>query len=44
MPFDGFLGMNFSSVNYISPGAANYTYYQRKHNPCSIHNGIAKNA
>jgi hypothetical protein len=40
---DNFLGMNYSSVDYISPGSPNYTYYERKHDPCSLYNSIANN-
>ncbi|KAF7970170.1 hypothetical protein HWV62_35224 [Athelia sp. TMB] len=43
MPYDNYLGLNFSSTNYITPGAADYVYYERKHNPCSLHNSIANN-
>jgi hypothetical protein len=40
---DGYVGFNYASVNYIEPGAPDYIYYVRKHNPCAIHNSIANN-
>ncbi|PWN50006.1 hypothetical protein IE53DRAFT_387729 [Violaceomyces palustris] len=36
MPYDGYTGFNYTSKNYITPGAKDYAYYQRKHNPCAI--------
>ncbi|KAJ7210233.1 hypothetical protein C8J57DRAFT_1733655 [Mycena rebaudengoi] len=30
---DEFYGFNYNAKNYISPGAADYPYYVRKHNP-----------
>ncbi|CCF51573.1 hypothetical protein NDA11_001490 [Ustilago hordei] len=43
MPYDGFTGFNYSSKNYISPGAPDYTYYVRKHNPCAIMDYVSGN-
>ncbi|SJX65876.1 related to acid phosphatase [Sporisorium reilianum f. sp. reilianum] len=43
MPYDGFTGFNYSSKNYITPGAPDYTYYVRKHNPCAIMDYISGN-
>lgn len=43
MPYDGFTGFNFSSKNYIAPGAPDYTYYVRKHNPCAIMDYVSGN-
>ncbi|KAI0289711.1 phosphoesterase family-domain-containing protein [Russula brevipes] len=42
MPTDGFPGFNFSSVNYLTPGAPPYTFYVRKHNPLIIYDSVAK--
>ncbi|KAJ9478559.1 Acid phosphatase [Pseudozyma hubeiensis] len=36
LPYDGFTGFNYTSKNYITPGANPYTYYVRKHNPCAM--------
>ncbi|KAI0032181.1 phosphoesterase family-domain-containing protein [Vararia minispora EC-137] len=41
MPTDGFNGETFSSVNYVDPTAANYTYYQRKHNPPILYDSVS---
>lgn len=43
LPYDGFTGFNYTSKNYITPGAPDYTYYVRKHNPCAIMDGISGN-
>ncbi|KIS66061.1 uncharacterized protein UMAG_05803 [Mycosarcoma maydis] len=43
MPYDGFTGFNYSSKNYVTPGAPDYTYYVRKHNPCAIMDYISSN-
>ncbi|CDU22907.1 related to acid phosphatase [Sporisorium scitamineum] len=43
LPYDGFTGFNYSSTNYITPGAPNYTYYVRKHNPCAMTDYISGN-
>ncbi|PWY97403.1 hypothetical protein BCV70DRAFT_67092 [Testicularia cyperi] len=43
LPYDGFTGFNYSSTNYVTPGASNYTYYVRKHNPCAITDYISGN-
>jgi Phosphoesterase family len=32
---------SFTSVDYVTPGAANYTYYARKHSPLIIYDSIA---
>ncbi|KAH9957100.1 phosphoesterase family-domain-containing protein [Russula dissimulans] len=41
MPTDGFPGFSFSSVDYVTPGAPNYTYYVRKHNPLILYDSVA---
>lgn len=43
MPWDGFTGFNYSSKNYIAPGAPDYVYYVRKHNPCAIMDYVSGN-
>ncbi|SNX87335.1 related to acid phosphatase [Melanopsichium pennsylvanicum] len=43
MPYDGFTGFNYTSKNYITPGAPDYTYYVRKHNPCAIMDYVSGN-
>ncbi|GAC72244.1 hypothetical protein PANT_7d00003 [Moesziomyces antarcticus T-34] len=43
MPYDGFTGFNYTSKNYVTPGASNYTYYVRKHNPCAIMDYVSGN-
>ncbi|KAN0135813.1 Phosphoesterase family domain containing protein [Lactarius tabidus] len=44
LPTDGFEGLNFSSVNYLNTSAPDYTFYQRKHDPCIVYDSIAANA
>ncbi|KAJ7885737.1 hypothetical protein B0H14DRAFT_3431685 [Mycena olivaceomarginata] len=33
---DEFYGFNYNAKNYISPGAIDYPYYVRKHNPLHV--------
>ncbi|VDB91576.1 unnamed protein product [Peniophora sp. CBMAI 1063] len=40
MPSDGFTGMNFASQNYLSPGAAPFEFYMRKHNPPILYDSV----
>ena len=30
----------FSSINYITPGASDYAYYMRKHNPPILYDSV----
>ncbi|KAI0029682.1 phosphoesterase family-domain-containing protein [Vararia minispora EC-137] len=43
LPADGFNGASFSSVNYVTPGAADYPFYMRKHNPPILFDSVLKN-
>ncbi|KZV62426.1 hypothetical protein PENSPDRAFT_692533 [Peniophora sp. CONT] len=40
MPTDGFTGTSFSSRNYVTPGASDYAYYMRKHNPPILYDSV----
>ncbi|KAJ7263888.1 phosphoesterase family-domain-containing protein [Mycena rebaudengoi] len=42
MPTDEFYGIVYNAKNYISPGAADYPYYVRKHNPLVIYDAISQ--
>ncbi|KAJ7271807.1 phosphoesterase family-domain-containing protein [Mycena rebaudengoi] len=42
MPSDEFYGFLYNSKNYITPGAADYPYYVRKHNPLIIYDAISQ--
>jgi len=41
LPFDGYLGFNFTQPNYLNTSAPPYTYYVRKHNPHAVFDSIA---
>ncbi|KZV64871.1 hypothetical protein PENSPDRAFT_545676, partial [Peniophora sp. CONT] len=40
LPYDGFNGTEFSSTNYVTPGAADYAYYMRKHVPPMLYDSV----
>jgi len=42
MPADEFYGFTYTAKNYISPGATDYTYYVRKHNPLMIYDAVSQ--
>jgi hypothetical protein len=41
IPYDGFEGFNFSSVDYLNTSAPPYTFYVRKHNPTIFYDSVA---
>ena len=43
MPYDGYTGFNYKSKNYVTPGAQDYAYYVRKHNPCAFSDNFSGN-
>ncbi|KAJ7302712.1 hypothetical protein DFH08DRAFT_794280, partial [Mycena albidolilacea] len=42
MPTDEFYGFNYNAKNYITPAAADYPYYVRKHNPLIIYDAVSQ--
>ena len=40
LPYDGFNDTTFSSTNYVTPGAADYAYYMRKHVPPMLYDSV----
>ena len=40
LPYDGFNGTEFSSKNYVTPGASDYAYYMRKHVPPMLYDSV----
>lgn len=41
LPADGFNGTSYTSTNYVTPGAADYTYYMRKHVPPILYDSVS---
>ena len=34
------IALSFSSSNYVTPGASDYAYYMRKHNPPILYDSV----
>ncbi|KAJ7738825.1 phosphoesterase family-domain-containing protein [Mycena maculata] len=42
MPEDSYYGVEYTATNYVSPGAAPYPYYMRKHNPLMVYDAVSQ--